>query len=154
MTPDLSTSPTPTKRRWLPWAIAAGVAALALTVGIVIGQSGGDTSSTAKVSTKQLASIRQACNQWHSSSASASGPSDGWCDQMVGWMTDEVDHGQMMGSAMWSNPSQMAATCKRWASSQSGSSSDWCDQMTTWMQQHMGNWDQWDHGWMMNGDDR
>ena len=33
---------------------------------------------------------------------------------MVGWMTNQVRSGHMVGSMMWSNPGQMRATCEQW----------------------------------------
>jgi hypothetical protein len=76
---------------------------------------------------------------------------------MTGWMTDQVDTGQMIGWMMWNNPEQLVATCQRWMSSNQptdGSppgASTWCSEMVDWMTQHMGGWQTWDRGWMMNG---
>ena len=60
----------------------------------------------------------------------------------------------MTGSMMWSNPAQMQATCEQWMSQANGSTQDtsaWCSQMVGWMTDHMGDWNHWDQGWMMNG---
>ena len=58
---------------------------------------------------------------------------------------------------MWSNPDQMRATCEQWMSSSPQASGPtqhggrWRDQMVSWMIKHMGDWNHWDQGWMMNG---
>jgi hypothetical protein len=59
-----------------------------------------------------------------------------------------------MGSMMWSNPEQMRDTCQQWMSttgSAGTNGSTWCGDMVDWMRKNMGDWDSWDHGWMMNG---
>ena len=126
-------------------------------VGIVATRGDDSASNASSLGTQQLGSIQQACAQWQDGSAGSSAPPAVWCDGMVGWMTGQVRSGQMTGSMMWSNPEQMLATCQRWmVSSQWADGSTpgtpgWCGQMVDWMTQHMGDWDQWDRGWMMNG---
>jgi hypothetical protein len=145
--------------RW-PWLITiALVAVLAALVGGLIATRANDNSDGIATSqgTQQLASIQQACAQWRGGYTGGSAPSSAWCDEMVGWMTGQVSSGRMMGSMMWGDPDQMLATCQQWMASRppaSGSTpgtAEWCGQMVTWMTQHMGSWDQWDRGWMMNG---
>jgi hypothetical protein len=153
-----SAEEAPKRESRLPWLIAITVVVvLAALVGGMIATRGDDSSGIdTSLGTEQLASIQHACAQWRDGYV-GSAPSSAWCDEMVGWMTDRVGSRHMMGSMMWGDPDQMLATCQQWmASSQlvSGSTPDaatWCGQMVTWMTQHMGSWDQWDRGWMMNG---
>ena len=147
------------RRSRVPLLIAAAV--LVVLVGVIAGviASRGDDSTDvdASLGAQQLASIQQACAQWYDGHTGSAAPSSAWCDDMVDWMTDQVRSRQMMGSMMWSDPDQMLATCQQWMSSSTtagGSTpngSAWCGQMVTWMTQHMGDWDRWDRGWMMNG---
>jgi hypothetical protein len=81
---------------------------------------------------------------------------------MVGWMTDQLSSGRMMGPMMFGNPSRMASVCQQWWSARGTASAQddgaaWCDQMVGWMSDHMGewndhmgDWDGWGHGGMMN----
>ena len=150
---------TARRRSWLLWIFASAVALIfaATVVGVVATRGDDSASNASSLGTQQLGSIQQACAQWQDGSTGSSAPAAVWCDGMVGWMTGQVRSGQMTGSMMWSNPEQMLATCQRWmVSSQRADGSTpgtpgWCGQMVDWMTQHMGDWDQWDRGWMMNG---
>lgn len=66
--------------------LAAGVAAFAIT-------RDDDQQSTA---TQQVAAARQACQQWLDSGNGPPGNGLGgaWCDDMAGWMTDNMPNGQ------------------------------------------------------------
>jgi hypothetical protein len=142
----------------LPWLIASTVALVVAVVVVgMVGASDDDSGgNVSSLGTQQLAAIQQACGQWQDGYAGSAVPSSAWCDDMVGWMTDRIQHGQMMGSMMWGDPDQMLATCREWMASNprvGGSTpeaSAWCGQMVSWMTQHMGDWDHWDRGWMMN----
>jgi hypothetical protein len=155
-TPNTSPASIETRRRpWLPWVIAAIVGILigGVTVGVIAAQDDGPPQSRSVAST-QLGSIREACAGWHDSYMGSGAPPAGWCDDMVGWMSDRMSSGQMMGSMMWSNPEQMRDTCQQWMSttgSAGTNGSTWCGDMVDWMRKNMGDWDSWDHGWMMNG---
>jgi hypothetical protein len=73
---------------------------------------------------------------------------------MVGWITNRVASGQMMGSMMWSNPQQMRETCEQWMSTNASNATNvsaWCGEMVAWRTQNRGDWNQWNRGWMMNG---
>ena len=142
-------------RPWWLWLLALIIAAVAVGVAATRGDS--SRSSVSSPGTEQLASIQQACVQWREGPAGSAAPSSAWCEAMVRWMSDEMRSGEMMGSMMWSDPQQMLATCQRWMSS-----SQWadrstprtpasCGQMVDWMTRHIGDWDRWDGGWMMNG---
>ena len=160
MTTDMHEPPAPpieTPRRSpaLLWLIAAAmVLVVTVAVATAIALSDNDSNDSNAVGTQQLASIRRACAQWHDSYNGSSTPPPAWCDDMIGWMTDQARSGDMTGSRMWSNPAQMQATCEQWMSQANGSTQDtsaWCSQMVAWMTDHMGDWNHWDQGWMMNG---
>jgi hypothetical protein len=163
MTVDTSgpqnSSPKASRRRsWLLWIAVAGVVlSAAAVVGVLIATSDSDADvNDRSLGTQQLDSIRHACAQWRDDSIESSVPAPAWCDDMVVWMTSKVRGGRM-GSVMWGDPDQMLATCQQWMSSSprtTGSkpdSSAWCDDMVAWMTRQMGEWDEWDQGWMMNG---
>ena len=146
----------PRRRPWLRWVIVAIVVLLVggVTVGIVAAQDNDSPKATTTSGTQQLASIRRACTAWHNGYTGSNAPPSGWCDDMVGWMTNRVGSGQMMGSMMWSNPQQMREACEQWMSSNARdatNASAWCGDMVAWMTQNRGDWNQWNRGWMMNG---
>jgi hypothetical protein len=137
-------------------AVAVVVISAVVVAGVAATSDDDSNVSDASLGTQQLGSIQQACAQWRDGYTGRSSPSSAWCDDMVGWMTSQVRSGHMMGSTMWSDPDQMRATCQTWLSSSQGAggadpdASGWCGQMVGWMTQHMGDWDRWDRGWMMN----
>jgi hypothetical protein len=147
--------PKRSARRW--WLVMAIAIVLAALVGGAIAAHGSDSNDDAALGTRQLTSIRQACTTWQVGDTGTAAPAASWCGDMVGWMTGQIRGGHMMGSMMWGNPDEMRSTCQAWLSSGQGAdtaapnASAWCDQMVDWMTQHMGQWDQWDRGWMMDG---
>jgi hypothetical protein len=152
-------SETPRRRSWLPWLVAAAVALTfaGVLVGVLASRDDQPSTNDALLGAQQVASIRQACAQWQADNPGSAAPSAAWCDDMAGWMTDRIANGPMMGSMMWSHPEQLVATCQRWMSSSEWAdnsppdTSTWCGRMVDWMTRHIGNWDDWDRGWMMNG---
>lgn len=143
----------PRRRAWLPWVVAAFVVVLiAGTATAVIATR--DSGSNATTDTQQLASLQQACAQWHTSYAGQSAPPADWCSSMIAWMGGHMSAGAASGTATWSNPDAMRASCRQWMSSApiAGTGVDatrWCDQMVGWMTQYagQGSW----HDWMMRG---
>lgn len=159
--PDLPGAPAhaPGRGSRGPRLITIALVAVVVTlIGALVATRGDDSIGVgASQGAQQLASIQEACVRWHDGYTGSPAPSSAWCDEMVGWMTARVGSRQMMGSMMWSDPDQMLATCQRWMTSSQPSNGSmptaatWCSQMVTWMTEHMGNWDRWDRGWMMNG---
>jgi hypothetical protein len=153
----ISSAEVPTRGWRVSWVVAAVVIVVAALLAGAIAARGGDSNDDAALGTQQLAAIQLACTTWHDGYTGAAAPTSAWCSDMVAWMTGQARSGQMMGSMMWSNADQMRATCQAWLSSSQevgGAEPDasaWCDQMVDWMTQHMGQGDQWDRGWMMNG---
>lgn len=153
-TPTTPTTPAP-RRPWLP-LLLTGIAVVIVAgaaIGIVIVRDDDSNDNGTVAGTQQLASVQQACAQWRDAYSGSSAPSSSWCNDMVGWMTGQMNSGQMMGTMMWGDPDRMRDTCRQWMSTNpagSGSAlntSAWCDQMVGWMTQNMGDWDD----WMMNG---
>ena len=155
-TANPSPAETESRRRpWLPWVIVAIVVLLVggATVGIVLAQNDNSPQATTTSGTQQLASIRSACAAWHNGYSGSTAPPSAWCDDMVGWMTNRVGSGQMMGTTLWSNPDQMRQTCQMWMATRSGNATNaatWCGAMVDWITQNRGNWNQWNRGWMMD----
>lgn len=164
--PDsMTTPPTPTpmsdrprRRGLIIAAVVVGVVVIAGIVGAVVIANNDDTP---KYAAPQITRMHEGCQQWADSYQGSDGPSTGWCDSMAGWMDGRMDNdlmmgqdqGQTMGSMMWQNPSNMAATCEQWVNDNPDvapagtDTSAWCGQMVDWMDQHEGGWD----GWMTNG---
>jgi hypothetical protein len=152
----------PARRRLLPWllGVVAVVAVAVIAAAVVAARD--DNRGSRQTSTQQLASVQQACAQWRSSYAGSSVPPSTWCNQMVGWMTDQARSGRMMGPMMFGNPARMLSACQQWSSAHGaatarGNAGAWCDQMVGWMSDHMrewnhhtGGWDGWGPGGMMN----
>jgi hypothetical protein len=136
-TRDASPAQIETRRRpWLPWVIAAIVGILigGVTVEVIAAQDDDSPQSRSVAGTQQLAAIRDACAGWHDS-YTGSAPPAGWCDDMVGWMSDRMSSGQMMGSMMWSHPRQMRDTCQQRMSTTGSAAtpgSTWCVDMVDW----------------------
>jgi hypothetical protein len=147
-TPDPA-APAPPARRWKLIAVvaaAAGMLAVGIAVFTIARDEDGDQPQTA--ATQQMAAARQACQQWldNDTISPGTGPGAGWCDDMAGWMSDNVANGQMMGPMMWDSPEAMRDRCVQAIGSgppANDNPSQWCDQMVTWMSQHTGNWDNW-----------
>ena len=151
-----ATAPHPDPRinrpiRWVLW-VGAGVVVVLLVILSFIVFTENSASNGNVQGSQQLASIEQICRQW-------SGPRVGdlsarsACNDMVGWMNQQLASDGHYGSTMWGTPTALAATCRDWmmttfAPSLSNGSAAWCDQMVGWISQHVGNW----NSWMMNGD--
>jgi len=150
-----SSAGEPERRSRLTWLIAVVVVVVmvgALVAGVVASRGEDSTSIDGAAGAQQLASVQQSCTAWHDGYAGSVAPSATWCNDMVGWMADQLRSRHMEASMMWSDPDRMVATCQRWISStpRSGSTPDasaWCGQMVGWMTHHGGPWDR---GWMMN----
>jgi hypothetical protein len=133
-----------------------GTAALVVLVAAIVGVlafRGADSTDTS-LEAQRLASVQQACTQWHESDT---GMAAVRCHEMTRWMSDQMRGGRRMGSMMWGNTDELLASCTRWASSNTtadGSTPDgpaWCGRMVAWMTKHMGDRGRWDRGWMANG---
>ena len=155
---DLSPSRAPeriARRRWGRLLRVTGLVAAVLgTIIIGIAVSGDKSSSSGSLTARQLASIRQTCQQWSGSSgASVDGsPTRPACGRMSDWMSQQLHGARTTAPMMWGNATTMRATCRRWMATGAAGVSDanaqtWCDDMVTWMTQHIGNWDR----WMTNG---
>ena len=119
-----------------------------------------DTPTQVSASNSQLAMLNQACTDWLDDDPSTTTLAT-WCDDMTGWMNQQMTNGSVHHQMMWTNPDQMLATCRAWTNTNSAVDhpSDWCDNAIAGMWQHMGNgwdhrndWDRWmsDHP-MMGG---
>jgi hypothetical protein len=157
-TPDSLSSSTEAPKHGprLAWLIAVAVGiVIAVLIGAATAARGGDSSNNPSLTTPQLASMQEACIQWHDGYVGDAAPPSAWCDDMIGWMTGQLRGGHMMGPMMWSDPDQLRSTCQAWLRSGAGGggthTTAWCSQMVEWMTAHMGAWDRWDQGWMMNG---
>lgn len=141
------------------WKWAAGVAAAVAVVAIAVaafaiaGDDGNNGTSSQALDSQRIAATRGACQQWLDDYSSSSGatPPQGWCNNMTGWMYDQMANGSMMGPMMWGNPQAMIDACRQWmTTAPTGDTTAttrptaWCDQMVRWMSQHMGNWDDWE----------
>lgn len=153
-TPPATAGPLNPRRRrtWLFAVVLAAVALLAV-VGITV-FGGSSSSSTSALSNEQLASMRQACQEWTSSAPSlGSASASASCTTMADWMNQRLGNGRMTGSMMWGTAAAMGVTCRQWMGTSSRStisgtaSPAWCDEMVRWMEQHVGDWG----NWMMNG---
>jgi len=149
-TPEPDAAP-PLARRWkLGAGLAAGVAVLAAGIVAFALTRDGDQQATGA---QQVDAARQACQQWFDSDSASSGngPAGAWCDDMAGWMSDNMANGQMMsGPMMWDSPQAMRDVCvQAMGTGQAGTDdpAQWCDQMVAWMSQRMGNWDDWHDYW-------
>ena len=130
-------------RPWLPWLIGAILVVVAAAVAGVIATSADDSGGRDTAGTRELAAIQQACAQWRDGYRGSSVPSSAWCGDMVGWMSNRMNGGQMMGSMMWRTPQQMRETCQQWMSGHGkagDNASTWCDDMVDWMERNVGDW--------------
>lgn len=145
------------RRRWLLALGAAAVAFAGIGVGIAVA-SRGDTPNQAATTSSQVAMLNQAWTRWLDGGPTANTPSD-WCDNMTGWMNQQIANGSMNHQMMWNNPDQMRTTCHAWSNANPSDEipSNWCDTAVTGMWKHMhadwdhrGDWDNWmtDHPMM------
>jgi hypothetical protein len=144
-------APLARRRRWVMPVVVAAVALAGIGVGVALANRD-DTSTPAGATSGELADISQACTTWMNDDARYGPTSADWCQDMTGWMGQQMTNGSMMGSMMWSNPDRMLSTCQAWmtANPASGRPADWCESMMGGMWPHMsGNWDDWDE--QMNG---
>lgn len=162
MQPPLNAALEPALRRrnrWLTGIVVATVAIAGVGVGIALANRD-DTPTQFGASNSQVAALNQACNNWVDVDRPRSTPG-AWCDDMTGWMNQQLANGSMRHEMMWGDPDQMVTTCQSSmeANPSADRPSDWCDNMVTGMWQHMGNvwdhradWDDWmgDHP-MMGG---
>jgi hypothetical protein len=153
-TPEAAPAPPPGAGRWkLIAGLAAGAAVLAVGITAFAVTRDDDNDPAQTAATQQIAAARQACQQWldNGSASAGSGPGADWCDDMAGWMTDNMANGQMMrGPMMWDSPEAMRDVCTQamgTGQTANGDPAQWCDQMAGWMSQHMGDWDNWDNYW-------
>jgi hypothetical protein len=151
--PVVSSAPR-RRRRWITPVVIGAVAVAGLGVGVALG-GGDDGPAPAVAANSQLADIAQACTTWMRADGRAVPDSAGWCQDMTGWMSEQMANGSMMGSMMWGEPDQMLATCRSWmgANPSLGRPDGWCEDMMTGMRPYMngnGTWEQWD-GRMMGG---
>jgi len=143
-------APVTRRRRWVTPLVVAAVALGGIGIGVALANRD-DTSAPAAAANSQLADITQACTAWMNGTG-ASPTTAGWCQNMTGWMSQQMGNGSMMGSMMWGDPEQMLSTCRAWmnANPSSDRPADWCEDMMRGAHPHMnGNWDQW--GDWMNG---
>ena len=164
--PSAAPPAAPRRRRRL---LALGVAAVAvagLGVGIALA-SPSDTPnqaatpvSQAATPGRQVAMLNQACTNWLDDNPTANTPR-AWCDNMTGWMNQQIADGSMNHQMMWNNPDQMRTTCQAWMNDNPFAEmpNSWCDSAVSGMSQHMdenwdhrGDWDNWmtDHPMMGN----
>ncbi len=157
MTDTPTSTPTPTRKRWLiPTLVGVAVLLIGVTIGVAAANSSDDSSSTGNLNSSQVANVQRACQQWMGS-YNGSAPSSDWCSGMASWMNHQWRSGQMMGSMMWGNSDRMRTACKQWADNSTSSSTStpsgqqsWCDSMANWMNDHAdGDWDGWMSGGMM-----
>jgi hypothetical protein len=149
--------------------LALGVAAVAVAgigVGIALASPNNtpDQAATpvsqAATTGRQVAMLNQACTNWLDENPTANTPR-AWCDNMTGWMNQQIANGSMNHQMMWNNPDQMRSTCRAWMNDNPSAEmpNSWCDSAVSGMWQHMnenwdhrGDWDSWmtDHSMMDN----
>jgi len=151
-----SVAPPARRRRWVMPAAVAAVALAGIGIGVAVANRD-DTSTPAAAMSSELADINQACTTWMNNDARWGPESSGWCQDMTGWMTQQMANGSMIGQMMWGDPGQTLSTCRAWmdANRSSDRPAEWCDNMMRGMWPHMnGDWDHWDEpmdGPMMGG---
>jgi len=144
------------RRQWLLPLVAVAVVAAAAGAGFALA-SRDDTPAPASAAAGQLVDISQACTTWMHNDARWASNAPTWCQDMTGWMNQQMANGSMMGSMMWGDPDQMLTTCRAWMNVQEVSQlpAGWCDEMMRGMWPNMsGDWDRWDDwmgGSMMGG---
>jgi len=156
MTEAVSPSPATKRKPWLVPVVVAVVAVVGLGVGIAVAaQQDSKAASPALSSASQVVGVQQACRDW--AGTTRTGPNDQWCDDMAGWMTQQMASGSA-GTMMWGNPAAVAAMCQRWAQTNNATASttssdvtattadpsaSWCQEMAGWMRGEWGD-DDWD----------
>ena len=141
-------SSAPTARPQWPFVVAIVVGVLVIAViGVFVAN---ETSSIGTSTTRQVAAIRQACDQWGTNERTNAASE---CSAMAEWMGQQVAEGHVTARMMWGDAGAMAGSCVDWADASSVDSINgttpaaWCDRMTSWMEGHVGNWG----SWMMQG---
>lgn len=140
-------SATP-RRRWIMPLVIAAVAIAGIAVGVALANRD-NTSPPASAASGKLADITQACTAWMNGSGSGPG-SSGWCQDMAGWMSQQMPNGSMMGPMMWGDPERILSACRAWMNANPSSDRpvEWCENMMRGMWPHMnGDWEHWDD-WM------
>ena len=143
----------PSRRRWVMPAVIATVASFAIGLGFVLADRH-DRSVPTQMSRAQLADISTACTTWMDDETKWGPESRTWCNDMTGWMDQQMANGSMTAS-MWGDRTQMRATCRSWMMTDSsiGRRSEWCDAMIDGAGPHMnGGWDEWTNGPMLGRD--
>lgn len=146
------------RRRWLTAIVVAAVLVAGIAVGIGF-TNRHDTQNQASANS-QVAVLNQACNNWLNTEPSATTPKT-WCNDMTGWMNQQIANGSMNPELMWANPDQMLTTCRAWMNTNPSADrpNNWCNTAMAGLWQHMsngwndrGDWDNWmtDHP-MMGG---
>jgi len=154
-TQESPVAPVTRRRRWITPLVIGAVAIAGIGVGVALANRNDSSTPTASAS-GQLADITQACATWMNG-AGSSPTSANWCQDMTGWMNQQMTNGSMMGPMMWGDPEQMLSTCRAWMSANPSNDrpADWCENMMRGTQPHMnGDWDHWDdrmNGPMMGG---
>ncbi len=121
--------------------------------GVAVGSAVANRDNTPNQASanSQVAALNQACNNWLNAEPSATTPGP-WCNDMTGWMNQQIANGSMNHEIMWGNPDQMLTTCR--ACMDANPSADrpnkWCDTAVNGIWQHMntdwdhhGDWDNW-----------
>jgi hypothetical protein len=152
--PPGAPSPQAGRRRWLTAAVVTAVAIAGVGIGIALTQRD-DAPTRAIASDTQLAALDRACTDWLDADPRPESTPGPWCDDMAGWMNQQIAGGSMTHQMMWGDPDRMLTTCRAWmeASPSVDLPDDWCDAAITGMWQHMS--DDWDHrdewnDWMTN----
>ena len=151
--PEPATTASPASRWKLITGFVAGAAVLAagITAFAVTRDSDDDDDRPQTAATQQIAAARQACQQWldNDTSSRAGGPGPGWCDEMAGWMSDNMVNARMMGPMMWASADAMRDACAQAMGTRrpADGTPQWSDQMVSWMSQHMGDWNDWRGYW-------
>jgi len=148
---ERSSAPTARSQWPVVVAILIGVLVIAL-IGIVVAN---ETSTFGTPTARQVAAIRQACDQWEASDRANSPPD---CSSMADWMGQQVAEGHLTAPMMWGDAAALAGSCIGWADATSSEPVNgagpaaWCDRMASWIQGHVGSWGNWIMpGGMMGG---
>jgi hypothetical protein len=150
--PEPATTASPASRWKLITGFVAGAAVLAAGItAFAVTRDSDDDDRPQTAATQQIAAARQACQQWldNDTSSRAGGPGPGWCDEMAGWMSDNMVNARMMGPMMWASADAMRDACAQAMGTRrpADGTPQWSDQMVSWMSQHMGDWNDWRGYW-------
>jgi hypothetical protein len=143
-------APRPERTWRIAMLLAAVVAALVAGAAITAAARDGGDHPRAGTDAGMADRAVSACRQWvDDTDRSDRDASSARCDEMGKWMAGEMAMGGPMGSAMWSTPEGMAASCVQALTGQLPPRTDaatWCRQMVEWMSSRAGgDW----AGWMM-----